>query len=61
MDKAFPVGEHVLVGLEAPDELLELLEHRVAARRLLVRMLAAVSGAPRVRLVAVVHRSLVPP
>ena len=31
VDKAFSVGEHVFVGLEATDELLQLLEDGVAA------------------------------
>lgn len=32
VDKAFSVRKHVFVGLEATDELLQLLEYRVAAR-----------------------------
>lgn len=59
MDETFSVREHIFLGLEATDELLQLQENRVTAR-LALRVLAASPIAPRVRLVAVVHTSLVP-
>ena len=61
LDEAFSVEEDIgliLAGV-ASDELLELAEDGVAARRLL-RIAAAVAAAGELRLVAVEDRALVP-